>query len=127
MIDIEIENTEECFVQMWRLIRRSRRVMRLNCKHFCIRRILQLWFDGQANNEFIWQVCNMCGQCGWDKLPSPSLYPRQHREFLRAVVAARLGISYYQVSSALCNQFIRRNLIAVRSLQQCTINSFEED
>lgn len=98
MIDIEIENTEECFVQLWRLIRRSRRVMRLNCKHFCIRRILQLWFDGQANNEFIWQVCNMCGQCGWDKLPSPSLYPRQHREFLRAVVAARLGISYYQVN-----------------------------
>ena len=98
MIDIEIENTEECFVQLWRLIRRSRRVMRLNCKHFCIRRILQLWFDGQANNEFIWQVCNMCGQCGWDKLPSPSLYPRQHREFLRAVVAARLGISFYQVN-----------------------------
>ena len=98
MIDIEIENTEECFVQLWRLIRRSRRVMRLNCKHFCIRRILQLWFDGQANNEFIWQVCNMCGQCGWDRLPSPSLYPRQHREFLRAVVAARLGISYYQVN-----------------------------
>lgn len=98
MIDIEIENTEECFVQLWRLIRRSRRVMRLNCKHFCIRRILQLWFDGQANNEFIWQVCNMCEQCGWDRLPSPSLYPRQHREFLRAVVAARLGISYYQVN-----------------------------
>lgn len=98
MIDIEIENTEECFVQLWRLIGRSRRVMRLNCKHFCIRRILQLWFDGQANNEFIWQVCNMCGQCGWDRLPSPSLYPRQHREFLRAVVAARLGISYYQVN-----------------------------
>ena len=98
MIDIEIENTEECFEQLWRLIRRSRRVMRLNCKHFCIRRILQLWFDGQANNEFIWQVCNMCGQCGWDRLPSPSLYPRQHREFLRAVVAARLGISYYQVN-----------------------------
>lgn len=98
MIDIEIENTEECFVQLWRLIRRSRRVMRLNCKHFCIRRILQLWFDGQANNEFIWQVCNMCGQCGWDRLPSPSLYPRQHREFLRAVVAVRLGISFYQVN-----------------------------
>ena len=98
MIDIEIENTEEGFVQLWRLIRRSRRVMRLNCKHFCIRRILQLWFDGQANNEFIWQVCNMCGQCGWDKLPSPSLYPRQHREFLRAVVAVRLGISFYQVN-----------------------------
>ena len=98
MIDIEIENTEECFVQLWRLIRRSRRVMRLNCKHFCIRRILQLWFDGQANNEFIWQVCNMCGQCGWDRLPSPSLYPRQHREFLRAVVAVRLGTSYYQVN-----------------------------
>ena len=98
MIDIEIENSEECFVQLWRLIRRSRRVMRLNCKHFCIRRILQLWFDGQANNEFIWQVCNMCGQCGWDRLPSPSLYPRQHREFLRAVVAVRLGISFYQVN-----------------------------
>ena len=28
-------------------------------------------------------------------MPPPSLYPRKHREFLRAVVAVKLGISFY--------------------------------
>jgi len=32
------------------------------------------------------------------KLPLPSLYPRKHRELLRAIVAVRLGISYWKVN-----------------------------
>ena len=28
----------------------------------------------------------------------PSLYPRRHRELLRAIVAVRLGISYYKIN-----------------------------
>ena len=34
---------------------------------------------------------------GYEELPSPKLYPRLHREFLRAIVAAKTGISYYRV------------------------------
>jgi hypothetical protein len=30
-------------------------------------------------------------------LPPPGLYPRPHRELLRAIVAVRTGISYYQI------------------------------
>jgi hypothetical protein len=36
--------------------------------------------------------------CGWDTLPPPALYPRQHRELLRAIVAVRLGISFYRIN-----------------------------
>ena len=35
---------------------------------------------------------------GWDELPLPALYPRWHRELLRAVVATRLGIGTRKVS-----------------------------
>ena len=34
----------------------------------------------------------------FDELPSPSLYPRKHREFLRAIVAVRTGRSFYQIN-----------------------------
>ena len=34
---------------------------------------------------------------GYEELPSPRLYPRLHRELLRAIVAAKTGISYYRV------------------------------
>ena len=37
-------------------------------------------------------------QEGWNELPLPSLYPRKHRELLRAIVAVRLGISYYRIN-----------------------------
>jgi hypothetical protein len=57
---------------------------------------LQSWFGHQANDDFIWEVCNLCEQEGWNELPLPSLYPRKHREFLRAVVAVCLGISFYK-------------------------------
>ena len=92
-----IDNTLDTFVQMWRQLRRTRRYCHLHYKRFCIRRILKLWFEGQATEEFIFQVCHMCEQAGWDELPSPALYPRQHRELLRAIVAAATGISYYRI------------------------------
>lgn len=36
-------------------------------------------------------------QAGWDELQAPSLYPRKHRELLRAIVAVKTGISFYKV------------------------------
>ena len=44
------------------------------------------------------KLCHLCEQEGWNELPPPSLYPRKHREFLRAIVAVRLGISYWKVN-----------------------------
>ena len=95
---IRVENNQECFVVLWRKLERTRQLLRGQCKRFCIRRILKSWFPAEANDDFIWKVCNLCDQAGWDELQAPSLYPRKHRELLRAIVAVRLGISYYKVN-----------------------------
>lgn len=94
---MEIQNNHECFVQLWRMLGRTRRLCRLNCKRFTIRRVLQLWFDGEATEDFIWQICHTCEQEGRNELPSPRLYPRPHRELLRAIVMVRLGIGASKV------------------------------
>ena len=92
-----VDNTRECFVQLWLLLERTRRLLGSQCKRYCIRNVLKAWFGPQANDEFIWQVCHQCDQEGWNQLPAPRLYPRQHRELLRAIVAVRTGISYYKI------------------------------
>ena len=97
-IMIEIQNTQECFVQLWLRLERTRRLLGEQYKRFCIRRVLKVWFGGEADDNFIWEVCNRCDQEGWNELPIPSLYPRKHRELLRAIVAVRLGISYYRIN-----------------------------
>ena len=53
-------------------------------------------------DDFIWEVCHKAivdgePQEGWNELPAPSLYPRKHRELLRAIVAVSLGISFYRI------------------------------
>jgi hypothetical protein len=93
-----INNTQESFFYLWRLMRRTRQFCRTHHKRFCIRHVLELWFEGEATAEFIWQVCHLCEQAGWDELPAPSLFPRQHRELLRAIVAVRTGTSYYRIN-----------------------------
>jgi hypothetical protein len=57
-----------------------------------------LWFGGEATDNFIWEVCHLCEQEGWNELPLPSLYPRKHRELLRAIVAVRTGISFWKIN-----------------------------
>ena len=94
---ITIENTQECFVQLWLRLERTRRLFGVQYKRFCIRRVLKTWFGIRANDDFIWEVCIRCEQEGWEELPLPSLYPRRHRELLRAIVSVILGISYYRV------------------------------
>ena len=92
-----IANTQECFVQLWLRLERTRLLLRGQYKRFCIRRVMKTWFGAEADDDFIWEVCTRCEQMGWDELPPPSLYPRKHRELLRAVVSVKLGISYYRV------------------------------
>ena len=99
---MNIENTQECFVQLWRRLERTRRLLGGQYKRFCIRRVLKTWFGFEATDDFIWEVCRRAAvddepQAGWDELPLPSLYPRKHRELLRAIVSVKLGISHYRV------------------------------
>ena len=101
-IMIEIKNTQECFVQLWRKLERTRRLLGGQYKRFCIRNVLKTWFGVEANDDFIWEVCHSAAvdgepQEGWNELPAPSLYPRKHRELLRAIVAVRLGIGMRKV------------------------------
>ncbi len=94
---MNIENTQDCFVQLWLRLERTRRLLGGQYKRYCIRNVLKTWFGGEATDDFIWEVCHLCEQEGWNELPLPSLYPRKHREFLRAIVAVRTGISFYRV------------------------------
>ena len=104
---IEIENTQECFVQLWLRLERTRRLLGGQYKRFCIRRVLKTWFGFEANDNFIWEVCRQAmlsldtdeGEpvYGNDELPPPKLYPRKHRELLRALVAVMLDIGIRKV------------------------------
>ena len=102
---IEIQNTQECFVQLWLRLERTRRLLGGQYKRFCIRNVLKTWFGLEASDNFIWEVCRTASLlldeneplCGNDLLPLPSLYPRKHRELLRAVVSVRLDIGVRKV------------------------------
>ena len=100
---MNIENNQECFVQLWRRLDRTMRLLGGQYKRFCIRNVLKAWFGYEANDDFIWEVCHRAAvddepQEGWNALPLPSLYPRKHRELLRAIVSVRLDISKYKVN-----------------------------
>ena len=99
---MEIQNNKACFVQLWLRLERTRQVLAGQCKRFCIRNVLKVWFGVQATDDFIWEVCHNTivddeWACGNDMLRPPSLYPRKHRELLRAIVAVCLGISLRKV------------------------------
>ena len=100
---ITIENNQACFVQLWRKLERTRRLFRGQYKRYCIRNVLKSWFGGEATEDFIWEVCRLAAiddepQEGWNELPPPSLFPRRHRELLRAIVAVKTGISFYRIN-----------------------------
>ena len=99
---MEISNNQACFVQLWLRLERTRQLLAGQYKRFCIRNVLKVWFGPLATDDFIWEVCHNTivddeWACGNDMLKPPSLYPRKHREFLRAIVAVSLGISLRKV------------------------------
>ena len=99
---MKIENTQVCFVQLWRRLECTRQLFQRQYKRFCIRQILRSWFGTEATDDFIWEVCFRTvvddeQVCGWDALPPPLLHPRKHREFLRALVSVKLGIGIRKV------------------------------
>ena len=100
---MKIQNNQECFVLLWRKLERTRRLLHCQYKRFCIRNVLKAWFGPLATDDFIWEVCHNTvvddeWACGNDLLKPPSLYPRTHRELLRAVVATSLGIRISKVN-----------------------------
>ena len=100
---MKLDNTQECFVRLWLRLERTRHLLGGQYKRFCIRNVLKAWFGYEATSDFIWEVCHLAAvddepQEGWNELPLPSLYPRKHRELLRAIVAVRLGISYWKIN-----------------------------
>ena len=63
---INVENNQECFVVLWRRLERTRRLLGGQCKRYCIRNVLKVWFGGEATDVFIWEVCRLCGAEGLD-------------------------------------------------------------
>ena len=99
---MEIENNQACFVLLWRKLERTRRLLRCQCKRFCIRNVLKVWYGPLATDDFIWKVCRYTivddeQVCGNDTLLPPSLFPRKHRELLRAIVMVSLGLKMRDV------------------------------
>ena len=99
---IDIRNDYECFVELWRQLERTRQMLGMQYKRFCIRRVLVSWFGSEATDEMIWEVCfntvvDEQQLYGLDELPPPALHPRKSREFLRALVAVKLGIGMRRV------------------------------
>ena len=100
--EMEIRNEQECYVQLWLKLERTRQMLGVQYKRFCIRNVLKAWFGVLATDDFIWEVCHRVvvndeQVCGNDILPPPSLYPRKHRELIRAIVSVKLGLSARQV------------------------------
>ena len=100
---ITIENNQECFVQLWLRLERTRRLLGMQYRRFCVRRVLASWFGSEATDEFVWEVCSKTVVdeeqiYGLDIIPPPALYPRTSREFLRAVVSVKLGIGMRKVN-----------------------------
>jgi len=101
---MNIENTQECFVQLWLRLERTRQLLEGQHKRFCVRNVLRAWFGLRANDDFIWEVLNLASSnedmqpiYGYDALLPPALYPYRHREILRAIVALKLGIGMRKV------------------------------
>ena len=95
---MHIENTQPCFVSLWQQLERTRCLFLGQYRRYCIRRICRSWFPGASADDLICEVCHLCGQQGYDLLPPPALNPYPHREFLRALVAVRLGLGVRAVN-----------------------------
>ena len=100
---ITIENTQECFVQLWLRLERTRHLLEGQYKRFCIRNVIKSWIGLRATDDWIFEVC-LRGSTeelklnGMDTLPPPALFPRKHRELLRAIVSVTLGIGMRKVN-----------------------------
>ena len=101
-MQIDIQNNQDCFVQLWLRLERTRQLFKAQYKRYCVRNVLQSWFGSEATDDFIWEICLRASRdiepvYGYDLLDKPSLYPRKHRDLLHAVVQIKLGLKKHQV------------------------------
>ena len=108
---MKIENSRESFVELWLKIEATRQMLVGQCRRFCVRNVLRSWFPRGALprqrgeevpfDDLVWQVCRLASpsgeMLGWTELPAPTLCPRPHREWLRALTQVALGLNYQQV------------------------------
>ena len=94
---IQIDNTLGCFVELWRKLEHTRRLHLGHHRRYCVRNILKTWLGLRASDDLIFEVCLRSGMEGWNELPPPQLEPRPHRELLRALTSATLGLSSCKV------------------------------
>ena len=114
---MKIENTLECFVQLWQQLEHTRQLLEAQYNRFCVRSVIRNWVrlgiidlhppDGQSSdsqlfNDLVWQVCMRASRSGnevygLDQLPPPSTHPRIHREILRALVMVTLHLGAHNV------------------------------
>ena len=106
-----IENTKDCFMNLWHQLESTRQLLAGQSKRFCVRNVLRSWFPRGALSrprgeeisfdDLVWHVCRLASPdgdiLGWTELPPPSLNPRVHRELLRALTQVTLGLNYQQV------------------------------
>lgn len=102
-------------VQLWQMLERTEDYLKGNYKRFCPRNILKLWhsegifkasprggLDGASSHGgldgALWDVCHLSSLEGYEQLPSVSLYPLKHREFLRAIISVNLSIGMREVN-----------------------------
>ena len=119
---IEIANTADNFVILWQRLESTRQLLAGQCRRFCVRNIMRVWFPRGALpkprgqeltfDDLVWSVCRCASPdgeiLGWNELPPPSLCPRPHRELLRALVQVSLGIGHNQVNlSALDAAYVK--------------------
>ncbi len=94
---IEIDNSRECFVNLWTQTERCREELMERHRRFCPRRVLQLWYGPEATDDFIWEVC-LRGQLeGLNEMPRIIENPVPARNFLTALVSVKLGIGITKV------------------------------
>lgn len=93
---MEIQNTSSAMVQLWLRLERTEEVLYAQCRRFCPRNILKLWFPATTDN-LICDVCRHATLEGYEVLPAVQLHPRKHREFLRAIIAVTCGIGMRKV------------------------------
>ena len=101
-MQIDIQNNQDCFVQLWLRLEHTRLLFKAQYKRYCVRNVLQSWFGLEATDDFIWEICLRASRdkepvYGYDLLDKPSLYPRKHRDLLHAVVQIKLGLKKHQV------------------------------
>lgn len=102
-------------VQLWQMLERTEDYLKGNYKRFCPRNILKLWhsegifkasprggLDGASSlgglDGALWDVCHLSSLEGYEQLPSVTLYPLKHREFLRAIISVTQGIGMREVN-----------------------------